>query len=118
MEAIKFREFVNGKFHYWGFTEEGIFKGPVTPSLTRGKHSMFTGLIDKNGKEIYEHDAFIEIIGAYPVMFYVIFKDGMFQDDTGDGNSLNDIREMEVIGNIWENPELLKEIESQANNDF
>jgi uncharacterized phage protein (TIGR01671 family) len=85
---------------------------------------QYTGLKDKNGKEIYEED----IVG-YPVSIYlgedangiahwgdeeihstdIIFTNGGF---TGrqDTCSLIDtkINKIEVIGNIYENPELLE----------
>ncbi len=113
---IKFREFVNGKFHYWGFVEEGIFKGPATPSLTRGKHSQLTGLHDKNGKDIYEGDV-IRFKVDFPG---IVFDNGLVrwsskgywtaQKETDLEQLLYDeITELqgEVIGNIYENPELL-----------
>lgn len=114
---IKFREFVNGKFHYWGFVEEGMFKGPVTPSLTRGKHSQFTGLFDKNKTPIYEGDILRCYDSKSAVLHSVGFEDGRFiieyigngyaKNKSGFNQAWVDEFSNEVIGNIHENSELL-----------
>jgi uncharacterized phage protein (TIGR01671 family) len=69
---------------------------------------QYTGLKDKNGKEIYEGDI-LELKNA-KISFIprVIFV--MAWDDTRTGWTLYSPKdEFEVIGNIYENPELLKE---------
>lgn len=90
-----------------------------------GKHwtlMQYTGLHDKNGKEIYEGDVVKAFLGKIAVVkfgdymvngadFYSNYATAGFYIDYGnndDSTSYIKERECEVIGNIWESPELLK----------
>ena len=67
---------------------------------------QYTGLKDKNGKEIYEGD----IINDCGVKGVVVLFRGSFCYDSGKSySSLHELDTcvMEVIGNIFENPELI-----------
>lgn len=65
---------------------------------------QFTGLLDKNGKEIYEGDI-LQIRQnqqwfSGKEIYEVSYKDGYFENFTG-------YKDSEIIGNIYESPELL-----------
>jgi len=110
---IKFRQPVfdkNSKFeewHYWGIGDRE-FLGPIDC----GKNSyQFTGLKDKNGKEIYEGD----IIKEYGELYKVYFDKAVVQFrlegiSKRRNHALDWIYEQagdyEIIGNVFENPEL------------
>lgn len=83
----------------------------VTP-LYRYELMQYTGLKDKNGKEIYEGDILdYGESGKYKVVFSKsTFKIQKVNNSKGDLYLLEDcwFDESEVIGNIYENPELLK----------
>ncbi|MCE2078538.1 YopX family protein [Streptococcus thermophilus] len=81
-----------------------------------------TGLTDKNGKEIFEGDVVTDgqtigdIKHHQTYGFYMIDDKGI-ERRFSDGNCIEDFEEdaetvseiLEIIGNIYENPELLEE---------
>lgn len=65
---------------------------------------QFTGLKDKNGKEIYEGD----IINDNGLICEIKFVEGCFVKNFETGNwIILNYNKIEIIGNIYENPELL-----------
>jgi uncharacterized phage protein (TIGR01671 family) len=83
---------------------------------------QFTGLLDKNGKEIYEGDVVIwghaggDWFLEKPIRRAIVkfdpdicFDSQVGRFEFGNFAYRNDTQKcMEVIGNIWENPELLE----------
>ncbi len=71
---------------------------------------QFTGLKDKNGKEMYEGDI---VKCKYGWLGFIVFRKGAYwceeivtQKINSHAPIFNEWEELEVIGNIYENPEL------------
>ncbi len=122
MREIKFRQWYKNQFHYFRYTD-GLIQGPCSAPLERDPIEQFTGLLDMNGKEIYEGDILyfnqqdyngIDHFSKLPVEY---FGSGFYCRKENEYEvvmcaSLDEISanddEIEVIGNIHEKPELLE----------
>lgn len=118
MSNIKYRQLVDGRWHYWGYVD-GCFVGPITNQEPKPVNCQFTGLHDAKGVELYEGDIIKDDCNVAVVKFntsdigscgccWTEFQGVGFAAFTEDGSdSVNLGSDCEVIGNIYENPELL-----------
>ncbi len=119
MRDIKFRgkAFIGGKWVYGDLHQNGedcyIIEGHIvrsTPTIPETV-GQFTDVCDKNGKEIFEGD--ILNTEKYQIV-EVIFDNGAFMTRYFLNNGMEHrimfwgLGAMEVIGNIHDNPEMLK----------
>jgi uncharacterized phage protein (TIGR01671 family) len=96
----------NDGFYYTIETLLGEFSIVETESV-----GEYTGLKDKNGKEIYEGDILYELsFDGDAILCEVVFSNCAFmlkEWEIIDSFLYDSAKDMEVIGNVYENPELL-----------
>lgn len=127
MREIKFRawdeeerQMIDADSWYFG-DESEPFMDSVARAQNEYKLMQYTGLTDKNGKEIYEGDLFNCIYHrdghtdhVYSVEYWVsntkflLRRHGNLCPQDGVVQTVSDVARHEVIGNIYENKELLK----------
>ena len=96
------------------YEREGIRYAPSNRwQLSPESHEWleFTGLLDKNGKEIYEGDIVLSFdTGNYPAVIKCDAPNGGYNIRERNGNyiEIDSNTRIEIIGNIYENPELLE----------
>ncbi len=108
------------RFRAWNKEgKEMLYPSQVYSFPVNWKHTLFlmqyTGLRDKNDRQIYEHDVVIWDGGQYTVIFSETEGAWILKDDRADwecpslyGVSSPKQSRIVVIGNIYENPEPLE----------
>ena len=102
---VKYKAISKGVVHYWGTgdvnCDESYWTGP--PADKNAIHLQFTGLKDKDDKEIYEGD----IINQNGYISFVVFHDGCFWAMAEDKKSQMELyitcdEDIKVTGNIYD----------------
>ncbi len=121
MREIKFRAWDNDKkilcsvtdINFSDYSANGVCFGDWS-EFSINKLMQYTGLKDKNGIEIYEGDIVKSRLGIgfidYTDSYFRIFRPFVFSSNLcneTDSNELESKNRVEVIGNIYENLELL-----------
>ena len=112
---LKFRQWMeeHKKFRYWGYInhpetkqEDWYFYGPITNPFIESQ--QFTGLVDCNGVDIYEGDILGLVYGGH-VRGEVSWHEqvGAWSWEHGIEWGMIEPSDVEVIGNIYENPDRL-----------
>lgn len=88
----------------------GIWVGKYDEGYKEFDLMQYTGLKDENGKEIYEGDIVFESFGEK--YYKVVFENGSFRAEVDEYSlDLEDYAHIcEVVGNIYESPELMEEV--------
>ena len=126
MREIKFRAWdtfkqiwsnykINDGTVYFMDKNTGVWYGSYNKRYKDFNLMQYTGLKDKNGKEIYEGDILSDGNDEKP--YKIIFENGSYRAEfEGDFEEhsfdLIDVvaQGCEIVGNIYENPELIKEV--------
>nr|DAV27943.1 MAG TPA: YopX protein [Caudoviricetes sp.] len=126
MREIKFRAWdrfkqrwsnykINDDTVYFMDKNTGVWYGSYNKRYKDFNLMQYTGLKDMRGKEIYEGDVLFESFGER--YYKVVFENGSFRAEfEGDFEEYSfDLIDVvaqgcEVVGNIYENPELIKEV--------
>lgn len=128
MREILFRGKYHGKWVYGGYSElHGIVRVSDALIVNPDTVSQYTGLDDKNGHQIFEGDI-VNVadaertcrgaikFGKYEFNeygFYIGWASSYTVLKSGLAFNLY-TRDVEVIGNIWDTPELLEEVHNET----
>ena len=106
------------RLHYIAVTDEGFENGYRLVEINPETLCQYTGLTDKNGKKIWENDVVRKTdtnpLGWGRVRTCTVSFDKLgywlLTTEYGDGYWLGEFEseQLEVIGNIFDNPELLE----------
>lgn len=96
----------NSKGEIW-FTLSGYRDEDGNPYEIDAEVMQYTGLKDKNGKEIYEGDV-VKCYGGEFAFGFWQYSERITIKDIFDILIAEEFDNIEVIGNIYENPELLE----------
>lgn len=112
MRTIKFRAWSDAKkeMYYdllWLDSDKGtmMFNDIIKEAQKNLELMQFVEIIDQNGEDVYEGDIVEDKTGVVSVVTY---ENGMFVGKCKDGMNAYKWRECKKIGNIYENPELLR----------
>lgn len=88
----------------------GVWVGKYDKRYKEFDLMQYTGLKDMKGKEIYEGDILFETFREE--YFKVVFENGSFRAEVDEYSlDLEDYAHIcEVVGNIYENPELIEDV--------